>query len=106
MSRASGVTHQNQSDFWLFSEGCTHCNVLFSVNPKKQRKDLNNEYFTINITQGNRLNQTGQPCSKVLTKYGGVLFGKKTKILLVFCPIFNTLVMIKFVGNYVWLITF
>ena len=99
MSRAPGVTHQNQSDFWLFSEGCTHCNVLFSVNPKKQRKDLNNEYFTINITQGNRLNQTGQPCSKVFTKYVGVLFGKTKTISSL--SNFNTLVMIKFVGNYV-----
>ena len=76
MSHASGVTHQNQSDFRLFSEGCTHCNVLFFDQHKKQRKELNNKHFTTNITQGNRFDQSGQPCSKVLTKYVGVLFGK------------------------------
>ena len=49
--QASGVTHRSQSDFRLFSEGCTHCNVLFFGQPKKQRKDLNIKHFATNITR-------------------------------------------------------
>ena len=83
------VSHTKTNQiFWLFSEGCAHCNVLFSVNPKKQRKDLNNEYSTINITQGNRLNETGQPCSVKCLQSTLVCCLEKLK-LLVLCQHFS-----------------
>ena len=80
-ARLESVKHQvshteaNQI-FGYFQKGVLIVTYCFSVNPKKQRKDLNTEHFTTNITQGNQLNQSGHPCSKVFTKYVGVLFGK------------------------------
>ena len=72
------VSHTKTNQiFGYFQKGVHIVTYCFSTNTKKQRKDLNNEHFTTNITQGNRLDQSGQPCSKVLTKYVGVLFGKK-----------------------------
>ena len=97
-------TEPNQI-FGYFQKGVLIVLYCFFAQPKKQPKVLNNEHFITNITQGNQLNQSGHPCSKVFTKYVGVLFGK-TKKTISSLSNFNTLVMIKFVGNYVWLITF
>ena len=59
--------------------------MFFRSSQKIQPKDLNNEHFITNITQGNQLNQSGHPCSKVFYKvHWRVVFILHTFILYTF----------------------